>query len=703
MNILKTHLVTFSFLTLIIGFSYSNTFDASWHFDDRPNILDNFYLHLDHLSFESVFNTLYTNPNNPYKLQSKMYRPVACLSFALNWFLGKDDVFGYHIVNILIHCVSSFFLFLFLLNVFNTPRLKNITNSKPFGIAFLATILWAVHPIQTQAVTYIVQRMALLGGMFYIMSMFAYLKGRLKDGPERFWWYSISFLFFILSFNSKENGFMLPMSLLLIEIVFFQNLSDRKTINKTIITTSIAGLLVFLSGIFIFLNQGLLSILKYEHRTFSLVERLLVEPRVLIFHFSQIFFPLPGRFSIAHDFILSPSFFVPRTTIPCMLVIFALICFGIFEMRRSPLICFAILFFFVNHVIESSILPLEIVFEHRNYLPSMFLFLPFAFWANNLLALYYSQKKTFRYSLVTFCLLAIIVGFSVSTYTRNKVWKNDVLLWGDAFNKAPNNARAANILALRLAWGDHSQHPNRYDMAIELFKKSLTMHIPSKSFKADILANMAAVYSNNKRDYRKAIALFQEALEINPGNSKIRLDMVRSFVLWGHYNEALDQLEFLISKNDPNWIFYNMKGFILLWQENYRKAFTNFQSALRLFSQKKEIAPKDLLLNMGVALCLMGENNLSEEVLKDLNHRDPNDLSTYCALIENSLRSENQKKAREYFSQMLLRFNTDVVLEYLDFRIDHRGFPPLAHNIIKSFIMEIDQERKRVSDKLQQK
>lgn len=702
MEYLKKYLIAFLLFTLLIGFSYSNTLDVPWLLDDRPNIVYNIFLHLEQLSLENILNTFYTNPSNPYQLSEKIYRPVACLSFALNWYFGQDDVFGYHIVNLSLHFITSISLFFFILNLFQTPRLKKDAfilkysfQKTAFLTAFWATLFWSVNPIQTQAVTYIVQRMASMAAMFYIMGMLFYLKGRLKPYSRSFFWYGCCFICFVLSIGSKQNGVMLPISLLLVEILFFQDLSNKQTLKKLLVFSLITALLLLFLSMFLFLNNNPLSILNYKNRTFSVIERLLVQPRVLTFHLSQIFFPSPERFSIAHDFVLSSSIFRPWTTIPSISFIIILIAIALYEAKKQPLFSFAVLFFFINHVIESTVLPLEIVFEHRNYLPSMFLFLPLVFWFTQLLNQYHSQKKTLRFLFGICLLITIAISFSVSTYLRNNVWKDDVVLWSDAYKKAPNDARAANILAIRLAWGDRSNHPNRYDMAIELLEKSLKMNMPSISVKAEIIGNMASVYSNNKKDYKQAIQLFKKALAINPQNLKIRSDMVRTLILMGNYEESLKNIKLLISKDDKNGIYYNLKGFILLWQGKYQEAFTDFQTALRLLPLKKSLVSNGVLLNIGVTLSLKKDFELAYEVLEELIKLEPDNLYAYFALIENSVRADDEIKAKKYAAQIMSLFSVDTIVNNISVLPDNRRFAPISKKLIEPFILDVIKKEQK--------
>ena len=156
---IKKAAVAFVLFFLLVLSIYANSFQASWQFDDKPNIINNHHLHITDLRPRSLVKTLFTDPKNPRQISQKLYRPVACLTFALNWYFGKDNVVGYHGVNFVIHILTAFMLFLTTLNILRTPTLENKYKKNTYMIALLAAALWAVNPIQTQAVTYIVQRM----------------------------------------------------------------------------------------------------------------------------------------------------------------------------------------------------------------------------------------------------------------------------------------------------------------------------------------------------------------------------------------------------------------------------------------------------------------------------------------------------------------------------------------------------------------
>ena len=169
-----------------------------------------------------------------------------------------------------------------------------------------------------------------------------------------------------------------PIALMLIEATFFQDLRRAKTKRIILWVTVGGGILVIGAGTLLFLNSSPISTILsgFENRPFTLLQRLMTQPRALVYYLSQIFYPVPTRLSVEHEIMISTSLLNPWTTLPAFGLILGLIGFGLWKMQKMPVLSFAILFFFLNHSIESSVLDLELVFEHRNYLPSFFLFFP---------------------------------------------------------------------------------------------------------------------------------------------------------------------------------------------------------------------------------------------------------------------------------------------------------------------------------------
>ena len=148
-------------LSILIIITYSNTFHASWHLDDSPNILENPKLHLTTPSWVDIKEALFSSPS-ALKTGAKFPRPVSRFSLALNYYLGGKNVFGYHVTNLAIHVIATIFLYLFTFHSLRLPSLRAKYGPNAYSLALLAVVFWSIHPIQTQAVTYIADRHAIL-------------------------------------------------------------------------------------------------------------------------------------------------------------------------------------------------------------------------------------------------------------------------------------------------------------------------------------------------------------------------------------------------------------------------------------------------------------------------------------------------------------------------------------------------------------
>jgi tetratricopeptide (TPR) repeat protein len=246
----------------------------------------------------------------------------------------------------------------------------------------------------------------------------------------------------------------------------------------------------------------------YEVRPFSLYERLLTQSRVIFFYMSLLFYPVSGRLSVDHDFSLSTSLLNPATTLISCVAIFAMITTSLALYRRQPLITFAVLFFFINHLMESSILPLELVFEHRNYLPSMFLFVPVSLGLLKAIS-YFSYKRSMQSLVVVFVIL-FLIGEGHATFIRNRVWKTEESLWIDCLEKYPNSFRAHHNL------GRHYDHLEQDKLAYREYLKALACeNIHSTKEKAVTYFNIGLM-AHKRKAYDQAKAYYLKAIEIDP-------------------------------------------------------------------------------------------------------------------------------------------------------------------------------------------
>ncbi len=630
-------------LLLLICVVYADTLGASWHLDDIGTITSNPGIHVDELTPRALYQSLSAYKGRPV-------RPVSCLSFALNWRFGRDNVAGWHVVNIAIHVLTAWILFLTILHLFRTPNLKDKTDPRSrYGIALFSAVLWAVNPVQTQAVTYIVQRMTSMAAMFYILGVLCYIEGRLSETPRRrrgfFLACGVSFL---LGLGSKENAAMLPIALVFLEFMFFRDLGLPRTRKIFLGVLAGGGILIIILGGALFLRGDPLAALGgYWSRPFTLAERVLTQPRVLLFYLSQLFYPMPHRLSIEHDIHLSTSLLAPWTTLPAILIVLGLIGLGLSLIQRRPLISLAILFFFLNHLLESSIIPLEIVFEHRNYLPSMFLFLPAAAGLNGLMERYRWKSPPMRMILAGFILL-LVIGLGLGVRIRNQAWATEQTLWEDAMRKAPRAGRPCHNLAN--GWFEKI---GRLDVAIALYKKAISLGVHERAASPMLLFNLGGLYYA-LGDYRRAEEWYGRALEAVPNHPLVRERLAMTLLKGGDPGLALEQAEVLVKRHPGRAEYLNLKGLILFKQFRREEALACFR---RSIGRRPTFAPG--LANAGAALAVTGAAPRARWIL-DIAHRlDPGEISTRLWRIEAGLRAGDKRRARVEIDRLFTSYSVN--------------------------------------------
>jgi tetratricopeptide (TPR) repeat protein len=645
----------FAFIALfiIILSTYSNTFDASWHFDDIPNILENKTLHLTALSWSNIKETFFSMPETPKDL----YRPAACLSFALNYYFGKSKVFGYHLVNISIHLIASFFLYLFIYQTLNLPLLRTQYSSNSFFIALLATTLWAVNPIQTQAITYIVQRMASMAGMFYIISMYLYLKGRTSgQTPKKIIFFLLCAISAIIALGSKENAIMIPFSLLLYDFLLIQGAS-RENMKKNLKIFLVAAILVLGIGIlyFVFSDAQLFSFFSlYNKRVFTLWERLLTQPRVIVFYISLILYPMSTRLSINHDIEISTSLFDPPTAILSIILISGILAAVFLSAKRRPFIAFSILFFFLNHIVESSIFPLELVYEHRNYIPSMLFFVPIAMGLAKAIS-YFSYKRSMQ-AIIAFSITLVIIGEGHATFMRNFTWRNEKSLWIDCVDKYPALYRSHHNLGKY--YGDQDETQN----AIAEYQEALKLKsMNSKNDKAITYYNLGVIHFY-KKEFEKAKAYYLQALEIDPCCPGAHNNLAVVLAATDRNHEAvLDELNKAIICEPQSMQAYSNLGILLVNMEQIDEGIGELKKALAI-----DPANIPTLERLGYAYLKKGLLGTASIYFNKALIQRPGSVRALLYLAEIYCLSGNKEKAQESLNHFADAVQDQNLISFLD-------------------------------------
>ena len=565
---------------------YLPTLNYPFVFDDGHNIVNNPHIRMDEISLKNLFDAGFKSPS--------ANRPLANISFALNYYFQRYNAAGYHLVNILIHIISGILLYFLIRITLNTSSPASSEAWRRW-MPFFAAFIWLVHPLQIQTVTYVVQRMNALAAMFYLLSLLLYARARLTQhqGKKR-GLYAGCFIAGALALASKENAAMLPVFIFLYEWFFFQDLS-RTWFKKHLLHIGLVfGLIVLV--IFMFLgSQPLEKLLAgYETRNFTPAQRVLTEFRVVIFYASLVLFPHPSRLNLDHDFALSLSLLTPIATLLSIATIAAMVVLAVYWAPRERFLSFSIIWFLGNLVIESSFIPLEIVFEHRTYLPLMF-----GIPACVLLAGRYLKRDWLKIP----AMIAVLAVCAAWTYDRNTVWQDEVALWHDCAEKSPGKARPYYNLGLAL------EASGRPEEAIRSYLQAV--HVDPDY--AEAYNNLGVAYADKKM-LPEAVRYYSSALRINPGFDR------------AHHN----------------------LGLVLARQGKLDEAVPHFYEAVRINPYYANAH-----LNLGIALAKMGRLDEATSHLAKAVHLKPGFAEAYNSLGLAQARLGNLKQAAESFSQAL--------------------------------------------------
>ena len=368
-------------------------------------------------------------------------RPLALLTFLLDSNTWPTDPRPFKVTNLALHLVNGTILFALtrqLLLLSGKLSTKRCTFS-----ALLAAGAWLLHPFLVSTVLYVVQRMAMLSTLFVLMGLWGYTYGRLQlaEYPRRAYvWMSASLAgCTILAVLSKENGVLLPLLALILEFTLLGKHSSTR-LNKrwSIIFLWIPATLPFAYIAYRTMNGSLVA--SFMNRSFDVWERLLTESRILFDYLGWWFYPRvhsPGL--LIQNYPLSHSLFDPPVTILAVSEVVSLIMAAVLLHKKYPLFSLAILFFFAAHLLESGPLPLELYFEHRNYLPTIFLFLPL------MAAL---SKPSARYRSLVIIGPAILMALALLTFQRASIWGDIERLADSWADSHPYSQRAQRYSAL---------------------------------------------------------------------------------------------------------------------------------------------------------------------------------------------------------------------------------------------------------------
>ncbi|MBI3610024.1 MAG: tetratricopeptide repeat protein [Nitrospirae bacterium] len=554
-------LLLLSFISTLI---YSNTFSASFHFDDNPNIVENLRIR---------------EPGNFLDFSGTRY--VGFLSFALNYHVNGLDVFGYHFVNLLIHTINGFLVYLLVLLLLQSgfhsrPFFQDITAS---WIALATALLFVSHPVQTQAVTYIVQRFASLAALFYLLTVVCYLKWRLApmESKSRYLWYAMGLISTALAMKTKENSLTLPLMILLMEAIFFRPFTRRRWL--TLVPFLLTLLIIPLSRVDVHgdtevrLTQQTTEISRFDY--------LLTQFRVIVTYIRLLILPINQNldydYPIYHSLLELPVLLSLLFLLSLFILSLHLLFNSKFKAPDSQLISFGLLWFFLTLSIESSIIPIrDLIFEHRLYLPSVGFFLSLTTTVSHRTASV--PHRAFRLFLVpSFTLILLIL--SVATYQRNLVWKDEVSLWEDVVRKSPEKARAHNNLGLT-----YYEQPQRLEDAVQEYQIALKI----KPDYVQAQYNLGLAFFRQGR-WEDAAQAYGTALKLKPDFADAHNDLGAAYRKLGRPEEANQEYRTALELKPDFASAHNNLGVTYKDLGRLEDAIREFQVAIKLQPNRAEV------------------------------------------------------------------------------------------------------------------
>lgn len=616
-NNIRAHAAVFVILALLCGCVYLSTFNADFQWDDGVNIVENHALY-DWKNVGSIFRFWPT-------------RFFLFWTFALNYRWGGLNVSGYHLANSIIHLFSAFLVYLIFLT-FRGENNKETAEEKLKNrrTALFSALIFLAHPLQTQAVTYIIQRGALLSGFFCLLSLFLYARAR-RNGSWTF--YTGAWLAGLLGMFSKEGAVVLPLILLLWELFFGPKQAFSARLK---VWLPFALLPVFLfatiwwtvktgeSGFYYALNiRGRPPALGRVDSNVAIESRLvyfLTQLNVIRAYLRLLVFPT-GQ-TIYYDFPVSLSFFRAATTFSAVLLA-AILAVAIRLARSRKIVSFGIIFFFIALIPTSSVfLLLPLISEHHLYLALAGFAWVFSFVLSRIFAKRSLQVMTAGGAAVVFC-------FSLLTYSRNLVWMSPLTLWTDALRKAPHLASLHYYMA-SVYIGE-----GRYEEALEECRKALQIN-PGY----DAYHNLWAAHHNLKQ-YEQAEKAARKRMEKFPDQAQVHQALGLTLFQTDRRAEAEKELLCAIRLQPQLPRPHFLLGKLYYTEKEYAQAESEFRKAI-------ELAPyfSAAYLGLGSAYEAMDKYQQAAETYRKAPGVGPDGIKLRIRLVKIYLKLNQEESAR---------------------------------------------------------
>jgi hypothetical protein len=428
----------FLFLNLWSSFCiYGFNLEGSFILDDWPNLNPLAKIKSAN-NWQGIIEFIANNRSGDNNLS----RPISLLSFAVQAGDWPQNPLAFKTVNLVLHLLNGL---LIIQLVQYLLKARDVSGLFSKWLPLIIGLVWLIQPIHVSTVLYTVQRMTLLASLFSLLNMVGYLKGRelalnqIKSG----YYLSVFSLIVggLLAVFSKENGVLIVLYIAVIEITFFHRQPKPKYWQYFVF--GFVFIPITLAAIYLLFNFQSF-VVGHNYREFTLAEHLYTESRILVEYLQKILLPRPNAFGLFFDdYKISSGLFNPVSTLICTLILIGLFVLAWVIRVNQPVLAFSILWYFAGHALESTIIPLELYFEHRNYLASIGVLFGVCYYF--LLFLNKTSTQTVKWAFVGLGIV-YVSGVWFIAYQEASLWGNpaqQAIVWQSAH---PQSKRA-NALA----------------------------------------------------------------------------------------------------------------------------------------------------------------------------------------------------------------------------------------------------------------
>jgi len=501
-------------IALVALAAYCNSFTVPFLLDDFGSITNNYAIH-KFLNIAELWK-FYAN------------RILLYFTLSINYAIHDNGVEGYHIANLFIHIFNGIIFYWIMRLLLSLPYFKHKLISRyNNSVSLIAAVLFICHPIQVNAVTYIVQRTASLAATFYLLAIFFFIKYRTQDKMLQL---LLTFLFTVAAMFTKENTITIPFMLLLIEIMFFLKDGRTSAVKRILIFLLLFATVPIIPGTNLLLKGYSQSDPNVTFKASTSMDRFhyfYTQLNVILLYIRIMFLPYGQNFDYSNDFPISVTIWDNYSYIS-FIILLVIGIFSLLTYKRNRLVSLGIMWFFIGLAVESSFISIkDVYFEHRLYFPA-------AGFVMFLIGMIFYQKKDkklrtkpilylFRrpLTILIICSIILIPVYTGLTIRRNYIYGNPIRLWSDVVNKAPGSDRAHSVLG--------SSYLNEYD---EEKKNTEYLDLAETELK--------------------------KAIDLNNSNSTAHANLSKVYLLKEEYEKCIDEANRTIRLRESEYAYYNM-------------------------------------------------------------------------------------------------------------------------------------------------